>query len=178
MTYIPNYSNQIIVITPMSPESLGAGFFVQYHTASLNNGWGTANLALYVPFVLRRKITVSKLFTANGTGVAGNIDIGIYSLDGTRITHTGATAQAGTSAIQTINITPVTIGPGQYYMALSSSSASSDFYGAGFSGTGAPSLQSMGIYQQTSAEPLPATATFASSSHTLVPLFGLSGISN
>lgn len=179
MTYIPIYANEIVNISVNSAESMGYAIKgILAGIGSNSTAYPSANLAYYVPFVLRRKITVSSMSCINGATAAGNVDMGIYSFDGARITHTGNTAQAGTTVIQQISLSggAVTIGPGIYYMALVESSTSATF--AMWTGLSATTLKACGMYQQATASPLPASATFATQAQTVLPMFGLTGIIN
>lgn len=141
--------------------------------APASTSWPTNNKAIYEPFRLRYSVTVYALWVANGGTASGNIDIGIYAQDGTKILSTGSTAQAGTNVHQVISTTATTIGPGQYYMALALSST----VGTVFAINSASKILAAtgGMYLQLTAFPLPATATFATYSATsnYIPLFGL-----
>lgn len=176
MTYLPNQAlPHSPVITTMSAESNGfiAGNINQQTPASVV--WPTANLAQFIPFSLKYPISVLSLFVLNGATATGNFDIGIYTNDGTRITSLGSTGQSGTNTVQNVSITPVTIGPGNFYLALVLSSAS----GTVFSNTVGSSTfiaQSMGLYSQASALPLPASATFATATLSRIPVFGLATV--
>lgn len=173
MSYLPKYANnQSNYISFMSPESLAGTVNMLTGTGvPASATWPTANKAFYIPFVLRQPVLVSNLFVINGTTASGNLDIGIYAQDGTQITHTGSTAQSGTSAIQTVSITPVIIGPGVYYMALSMNGTTGTTFR--LAPTSATMLSAFGIFQQTTSFPLPSSATFATASQTYIPLFGL-----
>ena len=132
---------------------------------------GTANLAIFVPLALQQSVTVKNVFTHNGGTVAGNVDVGLYSETGTRIFSIGATAQSGTSVPQVVSIPDQLILPGRYYMALAASNASATFMSWLPGTTSAGRL--IGLYQSTSAMPLPVTATFAVFAKGVIPMFGL-----
>lgn len=173
MTYISKPINPVITIHTFSENSLSDAIrFATSGTQSNSTAWPTANMALYIPFTLNQTITVQKFFTANGTATGNNVDIGLYAQDGTRLVSAGSTAQSGTSTIQYYSVTPLTIGPGAYYLALAVNGASSTFvaHTAGSS----RNFKAVGVYEQTSAFALPATATFATTTRTFVPLIGLS----
>jgi hypothetical protein len=160
------------VISPNHIESLGPN--VAGSNSSGSATWPANNLAIYVPFTLWEPFTVAHLAWINGAAVSGNVDMGIYDEAGTRLTSTGATAQSGTNAIQTVGITDITLGPGLYYMAMSLSSA----VGTIFRNAPTAYLSEMsGVYEEASAHPLPATATFAASAQTYIPAFCISSVS-
>lgn len=173
MTY-PLYSSPVSpLITLFSPESVG--LLLRAATASFSTSVAnpTANKAWYIPLVLRCPISVVQLFVANGGTAAGNFDVGIYTNDGVRLASLGSTAMSGTTVLQAASITPLTIGPGLYYIGIASDSTTAQFLSFG-PGAGAQAERVLGIYQQTSAFPLPATATFASNSVTSgIPVAGL-----
>lgn len=125
--------------------------------AQASAAWASANRAVYMPFTLSTSYLVQRLWWANGSAVAGNVDCGIYTSDGVRLVSTGSTAQAGTSVVQSVSITPLLLTPGRYYMGLAASSTSATF----LSDTVflVPGL--VGLAQEASALPLPAQATFA-----------------
>jgi hypothetical protein len=108
----------------------------------------------------------------NGATATGNFDVGIYDDQGNRLVSLGSTAQSGTTAWQVNSIGPITLDPGNYYKALVFSSASSTVLTLI---TGNATMARMaGVLQQTSALPLPATATFAVATFGKTPLFALS----
>lgn len=141
--------------------------------AATNLTW-VANLAIYVPVLVPWAYPVKRVFWINGSTItSSNADFGIYTVDGTRIYSTGSTALSGTSAAQ--YVTPSTsfvLSPGAYYFAYACDNTTARTLGA--AGTaGADALRLTGCYQQASALPLPATATFASMANALYPFCGV-----
>lgn len=126
------------------------------------NPVNAANDAWYVPFVLNEPFTVRKAGWHNGTTVSGNVDIGIYSANGTRIWSSGSTAQSGTSVVQVVTPTAFTLAPGLYYLAIAVDNTTGTFRGFALQQAG----RSTGVFTQASAFPLPSTATFAAPSGT------------
>lgn len=161
-------------ITAFSPEAMGtANYLSSGNNFFATNTWPAANTAIFVPFVVRSAIEVKALFALNGNAVSGNMDIGLYAVDGTRLVSTGSTAQSGTNVIQSSTVS-LTIGPGQYYLALALNNTTGRI--AGINAAAAINVKMIGIYTMTSAFPLPATAVYASSSSHLIPVFGLSRV--
>lgn len=146
-----------IVFSPYIPQSVGkilAGMSI----GGTTQAWPTANEAIFIPFSVQCIVTVRKMFIVNGATLSGNVDVGIYNRNGTRLVSIGSTAQAGVSVIQEFDITDTLLSPGLYYLAcaIDNGTATLDMIG--------PSIvlaMGMGIAEMASAFPLPATATFA-----------------
>lgn len=167
------------------PLSIGSTVFIQQQlqhqaTVILGNSlasavWPSANRAIFIPFEVEHPYLVTQMYTFNGTAAAGNIDLGVYSEDGTRIVSTGSTAQSGTTTYQIVDVTDTMIGRGCFYMALALSSAS----GTNSRFTSATTITGLasGMMIQDTAFALPATATFAATTSTYFPVFGLTGYS-
>jgi hypothetical protein len=156
-------------VTAWSRLSIGGELAALAVAAPASVAWGTANLARFVPFVLPRPVTVLKMFWYNGATVSGNVDVGIYNESLTRLVSMGSTAQVTINVIQEANVTDIELPAGRYYMALASSSATATFF------CGVPSIQlgkSLGLAQQASALPLPATATLVANAAAILPYFG------
>lgn len=134
-----------------------------------------ANLAIYCPIILPFNYPVRRMFWLNGTSVAStNMDIGVFTADGTRLYSSGSTAGSGATTVQ--YVTPSTpfmmYADTVYYIGYSNSGTTNRSFGA--SVTAAAQGRFTGILEQASALPLPATATFASlSSIALFPVCGI-----
>ena len=134
--------------------------------------WPLAKRVLYVPIRIPIPILVKQLYIGNGNTVAGNFDVGVYSLDGTKIASSGSTAQSGTAQKQLVNVTDFLLGRGAFYMALTMDGTS------GFiqrnSITSVPSISAAGcLMEVTGSFGLPATASFGTWVDAWVPIMGL-----
>lgn len=142
---------------------------------SLNNdvaNWPSANRAIYWPFYLRSYAVFSKFWVCHGSPVTGNIDMGVFAEDGTKLVSTGSTAAAGsTFTIQDIDVTDFALSMGMYYFGISSSSASTNLYCATWVTT--VNMRIMGFAQEASALPLPSTMTPANPASAYIPQAGL-----
>jgi hypothetical protein len=161
-------------ITPASLESImpglsGAGQGVLGNIAS--GVWPSANLAIYIPFFLVEPVSIAQLFLYNGSAVSGNVDVGLYAEDGTRLVSTGSTAQAGTSMLQFFDVTDTWLGPGVFYLASALDNTTGTTQRVAPSNVMVLSVQ--GVAQQASAFPLPAAATFAALTFSYLPYVGL-----
>ena len=115
--------------------------------------WPVTNLAIYIPFTVTEQITIKRILVRVGTS-SGNIDVGIYDTDGTRRVSSGSTAMAAAYTTQSVDIADTALSPGTYYMAMVV-----DNITARFDLIYAQDNMSYGIREETSAFPLPSTAT-------------------
>lgn len=160
------------VLSSLSLEAIGSSIRVAQPAAAT---WPVVKLAIFVPFKLDTPYILRKLWWMNGGSVSGNVDCGVYMADNTSgmlLASAGSTAQASTSVIQAVTLgTPVTLGPGRYYMALAIDNTTATVWR---STPGIPLAKAAGMAQQTLANlPLPATATFATIANDCMPLFGI-----
>lgn len=140
--------------------------------------WPLNNLAVGYPFRAVVPLTIKQFWWVNGSTLSGNIDMGVYDIDGNLITSiwfqngNAAVAQAGSSAFQGFTLaTPWTFGPGIFYVMFAASSSTGVFWR--LAPLGGVSVQRMlGMVQQVSALPLPTTATFASITNAVCPMAG------
>ena len=150
---------------------IGTG--VPYIDTHASATWPANNQAIYIPFELDMPMIVTQMFTVNGATASGNVDVGIYSADGTRLVSKGSTAQSGTNTIQAYDITDTYLDCGAFYMALALSSTVGTLFR--LSHGAANDWLIWGGLQQASAFALPATATFAVNTTQYLPLFGITG---
>ena len=150
-------------ITASGTSLVGAGF------ASAT--YPTANLALFIPFVVTEPIVAVQLWCINGAAVSGNVDMGIYDVAGTKLVSIGSTAQSGTSVMQAFNITDTQLGTGRYFLAIALDNTTGTLTRAT---TPAVYLSAFGMAEMGTAFALPATATFAAVTNAYIPLIGLS----
>ena len=156
-----------------STSIFAAGAKLYHAVPTTSIVWPAANRAFYAPIVVERETVITQLWCLNGSIVAGNIDVGLYASDGTRLTSAGSTAQAGTTVIQKFNITDLFIGPGLYYLALALSDGATATVGS--MTTSLTQINRVcGCAEQASAFALPATATFATMAQVYLPVFGFS----
>jgi hypothetical protein len=160
-----NILNPLEFVTPWSLESIGIGLTFIGSLGRFSNVasavYPAANTAYFYPFSIAAPSLITKLATSNGTTASGNLDIGLYAEDGTRLVSTGSTAQAGTSTLQVVDITDVLLGPGVFYLALAMDNTTGTIFRCAPGGGVTQYMQLLGIAQMASAFPLPDTATFA-----------------
>lgn len=145
------------VVSGLSPNSIGVELAGMGLTTA-SGTWVAANRALFTPFAVTERLTVTRMFQENGSAVSGNLDLGIYDARGTRLTSSGSVAQAGINSVQEVDVADVTLAPGLYYLAQVMDNVTGTVIR--FS-PNAVLCRAMGLFQMASAFPLPATATFA-----------------
>lgn len=150
----------------------------QFPDTTMASGlWESANLALYYPISVPTTCVVRRLWWANGTSVSGavNVDVGVYSdsnfKPATRLVSAGSTAQGTASQVQFVDCTDTVLSPGLYWLAMVTSSSASGNYMRTSIATGHDHAMRM---QQSSALPLPSSATPIESTNTRYALFGFS----
>jgi hypothetical protein len=166
-----------VTITPWSYQGIGPQLRAVAGAPSSQN-YVTASLVVFIPFWVPEAVTFTKMFWVNGSAVAGNLDVGIYATDGTRLVSSGSVAQATISVLQAVDITDTTVARGQYYMAmLSDTSGTTQKVLANVTAAGV--WQSFGLLQQASVTiPLSTNAspaTFAKYASAFCPMLGVQG---
>lgn len=160
-------------ITPFSFNSLGM------QTVGLSPGGAVAsatagtNIAMYFPWLVETPCTVTKGFVMNGASVNGNIDVGVYDHEFTLIVSKGATLQAGTNAIQELDITDTTIMPGRYWIGFVNTGTGTVF---ALTGVDESMANRAALLIQTGQTSLPSSATPIKNNQSspVVPMFGFS----
>jgi len=165
----PSLRNTLSMGT-LSPESITVSLTASVTTFATSTAWPIASGTICVPIEVLYPVTVAKMMVNNGSVPTGTMDVGIYDAGGARLVSAGSTPQVGASAIQIFDIADTLLLPGLYYLALAFNNSISTV--AGFGGV-LVDMSPMGIYQQLSAFPLPATLTFSALNGTFVPLISM-----
>jgi hypothetical protein len=167
----------LVTIHPWSLESIGSSIISAggntYYNSGIGAGnvWPLANLAIFIPFEIFTPSVALKMRTLNGGTVNGNIDVGIYNEDGTRLVSMGSTVQAGISSWQEFDIADTTLGIGIYYMAVAMDNILGKLRYSGYSFSLLPSIT--GMAQMAAAFALPATVTFATCAYNYIPMMAV-----
>ncbi len=163
------------ILGVVSRFSMGGRFDAYQGTISVASGaWPTTNVAIFIPFYVPGPFTVRSFWCFNGASVSGNVDLGVYGLDGSLIVSTGSTAQAGVSALQITTVTAKLLMPGAYYMALACDNTTATFTRTAT--VPVLGLQSAGVTQAGSNFPLANLPTFATAAQAYTPFMGLAQI--
>lgn len=159
---------------PLHVGSIGRfGPILTMYTTNNAGGivWPSNNRALYFPVHLPAPFLVARGYLVNDGNNTGNVDIGVYTIGGSRLVSSGSTARGGTNATQYIDLTDTWLGPGDYYWALVGSSTSGVY--TGVAAASATALRADGILQEDlGATTLPTTMSPAAMATANVPLFG------
>ena len=143
---------------------------VTFTTGIGTAAYPTANTAIYIPFRTSVPLIATAMYVQNGGTLSGNLDLGIYTANGTRLVSSGSTAQSGTNTLQVVDITDTLIGSGLFYMAIAVDNTTAT---VGKIAITAPLGRVVGLAQQATAFALPATATFAVFTQALCPNIGI-----
>jgi hypothetical protein len=179
MDFPINFLEPCVIIHPWSLESIGPILQASNSTgfgATASATFPTANKALFFPFFLSKSITALQFLWYNGTVVSGNIDVGIYTEDGTRLYALGSTPQTGTSIIQSIGLLSpgLTFGPGLFYLAITMDNTTGTLFRGKAHASLTQVMSELGAAEMAAAFSLPATATLTSLTVDYIPVFGLS----
>ena len=156
-------------IHPLSLEAMDVDYRSFTNTFGLA-AWPSANRALFYPFAISEPAKALKMYVANASVVSGNIDLGIYTDAGVRLTSSGSTAQAGSQLIQLVDVADVWLAPfTTYYVAMVADGTTGTY--ARWSGA---TPGGAGMFQAASSFPLPATVTFARDATGYLSLCGVS----
>lgn len=159
MTDFPAPGTLPLFVSSLSRWGVASEFLATGGGAPLSITW-TANLAVYVPVVLPWAYPVNRVWWINGATVGGNADFGIYTPSGSQIYHTGSTVTVTGLNVQYVTpTTPFVLPAGPYYFAWTCSGTIG--VGIGPKTTTTPPGAVAGCLSQSTALPLPATATFA-----------------
>lgn len=160
-----------VVVGPGSPESIGLPLAAQFAVPA-STAWPQANTAIFIPFEVFRTWTMMKFSVVNGATVSGNIDVGVYDDDGTRLVSAASsgisTTQTGTSATQTFDFTDYVLSPTtpDCYLAVVMDNTTGTLQAWT---PAVPYAAACGCPIMSSAYPLPAIATWQQSTLAYIP---------
>jgi hypothetical protein len=169
--YVPGQPGPVVMVgtgtrTPVA-SVVGAT-----STAAASTTWEFANRAVYLPLLLNASLVARRVWWANGATTSGGatIEVGVYADSGygPGAKLVGGSATQGTaSQVQFVDVTDTSLPPGLYWIAITSSSATSTtIFRASVS-----TICNV-RFQEESAYPLPSTATPVETSNGSLYLFG------
>lgn len=166
VSLMPIYS-----INTLSDQSIGTILAaIVGGSAPASAAWPAANDAIFVPFLITQPILVKRLFVMNGNTATGNIDMGVYTDDGSRIVSSGSLLQSGTNVPQYFNVTDFVLTPGNYYFAEAMSNVTGT---SGRINISVSRSRTFGILKATGSFALPPTVTFTTVTSGLIPMVGI-----
>lgn len=113
---------------------------------------GTANAAFTVPVNVTSPCPLTG-FRVNQGATSGNLDIGVYTMAGTKLTSTGAKVSTGTGLqTYTLNGSTYTLNTGGYLFAIAADNTTVTFTRGGTTGL-------IGAQKYSTSYPLPTTIT-------------------
>ena len=128
-----------------------------------------------MPLSVPSTCVVRRLWWTNGSTVnaSNNLDIGIYASTqnrepGVLVVSAGSTAQGTASQVQFVDVTDTTLAPGLYWIALTASVTAASTMRTSLSVT----PQGLIVFSESSALPLPSTATPVESAYGRIYLCG------
>ena len=163
--------NRLLMPDRHSIDTPVDSWLIPNSTAAATGVWPSANLAIYVPIRVPSRIVVAKLWFASFSTGTGNVDMAVYDAAGAAVISATNAAKGAATAEQVFDVTDTAIGPGLYYIGLSSDSATDTFL---YMNWAAPLPAAWGVRTEASAYPLPATATWVvSQTLATVPVMGM-----
>jgi hypothetical protein len=142
-------------------------------TAPTSGAWPAANLAIFLPFHTSAPFPIQQVGWINGATVSGNVDMGVYDAAGTRLGSIGSTAQAGVSVLQLAALS-LTLDPGHYNMGFTCDNTTATITRISLGPSSFAFGTAYQVQAQTSAFPLPSTATLANpTSNLIIPAVAL-----
>lgn len=142
-------------ILPFGDLNMLAGSMACLDLSTGSAVWPGANYVVVMPFSLPYAQTFSRVSWFNGAAVSGNVDVGIYNEDGSKIVTIGSTAQAGISLIQLVTMTSTPLAAGSYLFAMSVDNGVAAF--TRWTTPNSTNFQALGSMTATAVFPLPAT---------------------
>lgn len=158
------------VVGPHTDEGLGLDLNIFGGILNTSAAWPTANKAFFYPFLVEESgFTIAQLGWVNGTAVSGNVDAGVYDLNGNRKISTGSTAQSGTTAIQLVDVADTGIDPGIYFIALVLDNTTGTVHRTS-NPTNALWHRTMGCFEAATSFPLPSSVSKTAIATNTVPM--------
>jgi hypothetical protein len=134
--------------------------------------WIGASTAIAIPFYVPWPYPVKRAFWVNGATIAGNSDIGIFTSRAGKRWTAGSTPNAGASAPQYVTVTPgLVLEPGWHVLQYVNDGTTGRAFGS--TAVTANLGRFIGVYQQATAFPLPATPAWAQWASIGYPLIGI-----
>jgi hypothetical protein len=163
----------MVVIGTWSYEALGYNLSVgATNFASTTHPAVATTQAVAWTLRLSDYFLVRRVWWVNGaTASTDSADVGVYDIDGQLLVSNGGTAISGANSVQSVTVTDTLLPPGRYLVAHSQNGVTATTVAAALA---VPLARAAGVWQMTSAYPLPSTWTSGALASAYVPLFGIS----
>lgn len=163
--YLPTFGP----LSSFDRHALGPGLGAFNSQGVAGVAWPLANLALFIPVEVTEAIVLTGIYWATGGTAGGNLDIGLYNEDGTKVVSHGTVARGTVNSLNSsFALTDTTVGPGRYFMAMSADST--NIYNAAVPAAGL--LEALGVCEMQTAFVLPSPATLVRTTRAYAPIFG------
>jgi hypothetical protein len=169
--YSPGYSPVLPYVSIFSGYSAISVKIVGLPSSST---WESPNRAVYCPVIIPAICVARRVWWANGLTTTGGatIEVGIYADSGygpgVKLVS-GSAVQGTASQVQFVDVTDLTLAPALYWIAIrGSSSTNTTIMDSPITGA----FEAAFRFQETSANPLPSTATPVESTSTHLWLCG------
>ena len=149
---------------PARPSLLGASFS--------SSSWPLADRIIYCRLFIPEDFTVLRVWWTNAGTVTGNVNVGLYTIAGTKLWELGSTAASGTNQIQYADMADQAHSAGEYFLAIQKSTTGS-LYAKTTVGLNVVGMNGALRTEDAASFALPATATFAMPASAWTPLCGL-----
>lgn len=111
------------------------------------------NIATAHPFRIPFSYPVRRVFWANGSAVAGSVEVGLYTPAGQQFWTSGLVVQAGTNVLQYVSVDFV-LPPGTYYLVGVGNNNAGTFFKRAITTLYS---RAAGVLQKSASAPLPAS---------------------
>lgn len=167
---LPPFRVPPVNVTTLGRYGLGPGLPTMINSTTPDQGnESTANMATYVPMKFDHPLVLDKFVLYTGVTSTPNFCIALYDYNFNRLITTGSVALQGSVGVQYVDVTDYLIAPGIYYLAFAIASAvniARQHMG------NIINSQTLGVLQEASAMPLPATGNPSTITTVFVPFIG------
>lgn len=163
-----------VILSTFSREAMGT-IMASSVSAAPGTGlsWAT-NYIQYVPCFVSEPFTCVKSFVYTGTTGTGNVQVGYYREDFTRVFATASTAHGTTAGLLEIDNTDVQIPAGRGYLALWGSVSTDTYFGWATANIDFMRARIHGVCQETNASGLVDPMTPVAFNGGSIIMFGIS----
>lgn len=168
-----------LIVHPFHPLTTNEASFAASLTSSLSTTLSSSNIVLY-SVVVTEPYRVLRFWWQNGSTLNGNVEVAVFTENGTRIATTGSTAQSGANVMQQVSA-DFTLGAGRYWIGMASNSSTATFAGrtgGGLTALGARDGSGLAMHVTVgTAIPMPSSIVIGSNLGFTIPSYGIARLS-